>query len=423
MEGVSQAAADQEPEILVGDREQLFHLLAEAAEIEHTLMCSYLYAAFSLKTRPEDGLSPEELEAVGRWRETIVSVAIDEMAHLLLVANLSIAVGGRPHFTRPNFPVATGYFPSGVVVRLTPFDRDTLDHFIFLERPKGIDREDGDGFAHEEEYVREEAYHGLMPSVQDYRTVSHLYEALRENLIGCTRRYGPEALFIGPVVGQIGPDVVSLDGVAVIEDLNSAVRAIDLIVEPGEGSPEDRDDSHYRRFVAIRGEYDALSRANPAFTPAWPVATNPVMRRPPEPEDKVFVDQPSAARVLDFANAIYAMLLRLLVQAFGRTGAGAAKAKEQHIGAAIGLMHVLAKAATALAAMPASADHPGTNAGLSFTMLRGVEPFFGGAAERALIAERLKELRGGALALAGVHPHLDGLDKPLGALIELYDAG
>jgi hypothetical protein len=146
------------------------------------------------------------------------------------------------------------------------------------------------------------------------------------------------------------------------------------------------------------------------------------MRRPPEPEDKVFVDEPSAARVLDFANAIYAMLLRLLVQAFGRTGPDAAKAKEQHIGAAIGLMHALAKAATALAAMPASAAHPGINAGVSFTMLRGVEPFFGGAAERALIVERLKELRGGALALVGLHPNLDGLDEPLAALIQLYDA-
>jgi hypothetical protein len=109
------------------------------------------------------------------------------------------------------------------------------------------------------------------------------------------------------------------------------------------------------------------------------------------------------------------------VQAFGRTGRDAAKAKDLHIGAAIGLMHALAKAATALASMPASASHPGTNAGLSFTMLRGVEPFFGGAAERALIAERLKELRGGALALAGLHPDLEGLDKPLGALIELYE--
>lgn len=413
--------AVQEPEILVGDREQLFHLLAEAAEIEHTLMCSYLYAAFSLKTRSEDGLSPDELAAVRRWRETIISVAIDEMAHLLLVSNLSIAVGGRPHFTRPNFPIAPGYFPSGVVVRLTPFDRDTLDHFIFLERPKGIRHEDGDGFEHEQDYVREEAHHGLMPSVQDYHTVSHLYEALRENLIACTRRYGPEALFIGPVESQVGPDVVSLDGVADIDDLNSAVRAIDLIVEQGEGSPQDREDSHYRRFVAIRDEYDALGKANPAFAPAWPVATNPVMRRPPEPEDKVFIDEPSAARVLDFANAIYAMLLRLLVQAFGHTGAEAEKVKALHIGAAIQLMHALGKAASALASLPASPDHPGTHAGLSFTMLRGVEPFFGGAAERTLITERLKELRGGALALAGLHPDLDGLDEPLAQLVGLYE--
>lgn len=29
-----------EEDIIVGSREQLFHLLAEASEIEHTLMCS-----------------------------------------------------------------------------------------------------------------------------------------------------------------------------------------------------------------------------------------------------------------------------------------------------------------------------------------------------------------------------------------------
>lgn len=37
-----------EPPITVGGREQLFNLLAEASEIEHALMCSYLFAAFSL---------------------------------------------------------------------------------------------------------------------------------------------------------------------------------------------------------------------------------------------------------------------------------------------------------------------------------------------------------------------------------------
>lgn len=54
-ESGAKAALEPEPEIVVGTREQLFHLLAEAAEIEHTLMCSYLYAAFSLKRAGERG--------------------------------------------------------------------------------------------------------------------------------------------------------------------------------------------------------------------------------------------------------------------------------------------------------------------------------------------------------------------------------
>ena len=54
-ENGEETALGLEPEIVVGTREQLLHLLAEAAEIEHTLMCSYLYAAFSLKRAGERG--------------------------------------------------------------------------------------------------------------------------------------------------------------------------------------------------------------------------------------------------------------------------------------------------------------------------------------------------------------------------------
>jgi hypothetical protein len=51
-----------------------------------------------------------------------------------------------PHFQRPNFPVVPGYHPAGVVVSLAPFDPATLDHFVFLERPEGVDAKDGAGF-------------------------------------------------------------------------------------------------------------------------------------------------------------------------------------------------------------------------------------------------------------------------------------
>jgi rubrerythrin len=75
--------------VVVGSREQLLHLLAEAAEIEHTLMCSYLYAAFSLKRTGEAGVSPELGQTLDRWRKTIMEVAVEEMGHLVIVAQLS----------------------------------------------------------------------------------------------------------------------------------------------------------------------------------------------------------------------------------------------------------------------------------------------------------------------------------------------
>ncbi len=108
-EAVVQEVAGQA--VVVGSRDQLLHLLAEAAEIEHTLMCSSLYAAFSLKQAGELGVSAAQGELLDRWRKTSMDVAIEEIGHLVIVANLTVAVGGRPHFGRPIFPVAAGYFP------------------------------------------------------------------------------------------------------------------------------------------------------------------------------------------------------------------------------------------------------------------------------------------------------------------------
>lgn len=63
-QGDTAADAAPEPEIVIGTREELLHRLAEAAEIEHTLMCSYLYAAFSLKRADESGVSQVQGDAL-----------------------------------------------------------------------------------------------------------------------------------------------------------------------------------------------------------------------------------------------------------------------------------------------------------------------------------------------------------------------
>src|ERR1700712_3644450 len=61
------------------DREAVLHALYEAAELEHNLMCTYLYAAFSLKDGASEGLNPEEADAVARWRRTLIAVSVEEM--------------------------------------------------------------------------------------------------------------------------------------------------------------------------------------------------------------------------------------------------------------------------------------------------------------------------------------------------------
>ena len=136
-------------------REHLIHLLTEAAEVEHNILCSYLYAVFSLKVGVEEGFTLREADAVRRWAQVLQDVAMEEMGHLATVNNLLVAVGGSPHFDRPNLPLAPGYHPSCFVVRLSPFDRATLDHFIYLERPEEEPLPDAKPFEHPPELPRD----------------------------------------------------------------------------------------------------------------------------------------------------------------------------------------------------------------------------------------------------------------------------
>ena len=102
--------------VRLADREAILHALYEAAELEHNLMCTYLYAAFSLRDA-EDGLAPDEAEATGRWRRALLDVAVEEMAHLAAVWNITSALGGSPRVGRGNFPLDPGYLPASVVVK------------------------------------------------------------------------------------------------------------------------------------------------------------------------------------------------------------------------------------------------------------------------------------------------------------------
>src|SRR5260221_14311902 len=73
-------AAPEAP-FLIEDREALIYMLCEAAELEHGIMCQYLFAALSLKQATDEGLTEAELAPGNRRRPRGLHVATQEMLH------------------------------------------------------------------------------------------------------------------------------------------------------------------------------------------------------------------------------------------------------------------------------------------------------------------------------------------------------
>jgi len=61
MSGEAEGQPAAEPALTVDTREELVYLLGQACEIEHGLMCEYLYAQFSLKRGLDEGLTEGQL--------------------------------------------------------------------------------------------------------------------------------------------------------------------------------------------------------------------------------------------------------------------------------------------------------------------------------------------------------------------------
>src|SRR5205814_7604242 len=138
--------APPEAPFVIEHREALIYMLCEAAELEHGIMCQYLFAAFSLKQSTDEGLTAAQVEKVQKWRRIVLDVARQEMLHLALVQNLLTSIGAAPHLGRPNLPSPAHYLPPGVQLALMPFGDRALRHFLFLERPEGMPVEDADVF-------------------------------------------------------------------------------------------------------------------------------------------------------------------------------------------------------------------------------------------------------------------------------------
>jgi CDGSH-type Zn-finger protein/uncharacterized Fe-S cluster protein YjdI len=379
-------------------REALVHQLYEAAELEHNLMCTYLYAAFSLRSGTDEGLSAAEADATARWRRAILKVAIEEMGHLTAVWNITAALGGSPRFGRMNFPLDTGGLPASVVVRLAPFSDEVLQHFIFLERPTGSAEPDGSGFTAEFQFIRGDARPRVTPMPIDYDTVGAFYETLAKNVREFVARVGEKEAFCGDRNLQLSRKEIDFQGCDPVICSITAIKAFEAIVSQGEGASTENPDSHYCRFIAIRDELRALRAKNPGFEPAFPAAVNPVLRRPVRAGARVWLEHEETAATVDVANTAYMLMLRLISHSYLLPRPHPAKAL--CVDLALGLMRAMTPLAERAARLPAGPANPGCNGGMSFTALRDAAPIPPGVSAGKFFLERLRELLAGTRALA-----------------------
>ena len=328
-------------------REKAHILLDAAAEVEHALMVEYLYAAYSLRA-PGGGETAAQGTALVRWVRTIVTVAKEEMGHLLTVENLLVALGLPPNLEREDFPFRSDLYPFRF--HLEPLSRLSLAKYVMAESPTVPPAGTEAVFAEiaallagsmvEVNHVATlYAYVGLvfapaegLPEIIDAeadparRRYLEIVQALGAEVVPA----GEEAAwhlgageYTGAAAAQADADDWRSDagpdgaGPKVLKatDAQSALLALAVIAVQGEGPGNTVEgDSHFVRFLNIfrgTGTLPAFPLPDDAWQPARPVPRDPRL-----PEDVVaegtLIEDPLAQAWCRVANGSYGVLLGLI---------------------------------------------------------------------------------------------------------------
>jgi hypothetical protein len=208
--------------------------LQKALELEHSTIPPYLTAMYSIKR--------------GRNRDiyrTLYSIALEEMLHFSIVCNLINAIGGNPiiYDSRfvPSYPCTLPLnINNSFIVSLERFSmKQLVDVFMEIEEPeKPLIFPELFSFKHFNENPT-------------YGTIGLFYSAIKEKINAIDFEYFP-----GNPHLQVVSNRYSESELFPILKKEDAIRAIDIIVEQGEGttkSPVDQFNhlAHYYRFKEI----------------------------------------------------------------------------------------------------------------------------------------------------------------------------
>ena len=380
--------------VRIENRAQLIYLLTEAAELEHEILCCYLFASFSMKDSEDEGLTSAQLEAVRRWRSMIGEIVVQEMTHLASACNLLTAIGGTPHLVRPNLPTASRAYPPAFRLQLVPFSFEAVQQFILLEQPE-IMQEGGGREDYRAQAVPLERLGDIFSSERNFSTVGELYRGIEDGVTYLSQKLGEANLFVGAPEVQTSAPFFVMPGLSPVHDLASALEAIQVIVEQGEGAGPEVEDSHYRRFLKIHDEYATALVDDPGFQPARPVLRSPYATLPNDLADGsnvAMIDDHLAADACNLFDGCYELMVQILGRLFAHSGESDAELgtlADIAVGLMIEVVQPLGRAVTLL---PAGPSHPGQNAGPSFRLSRTAAIPAHSAPARAIFHERLIEL-------------------------------
>ena len=274
-------------------------LLHTAAEVEHSLMVQYLYAAYSLGGAqvPED-----KKELVNSWRREILKIAKEEMGHLASVQNLLHLVGGALNLEREDFPFRNELYPFRF--RLEPLTKDSLAKYVFAEMPPNLTGDDI-------EEIKRRANRANMENPVNH--VGLLFKALvelfeRKNADGT---FALTDLLKESETYQAGSEWTAGNTNFVLDKVKTRDEAITLIkdiAEQGEGitKTEDLQHSHYLRFRAI---YDAFPEAGD-WQPSQKLPSNPNTTSTPDPDESMEEDL-KGGRIINRNTLLWAQLLNI----------------------------------------------------------------------------------------------------------------
>jgi hypothetical protein len=250
--------------------------LLQAAELEHQLMVQYLFAAYSLKTEPDEFAGAVNAHQSARrnrgWRDRILGIAREEMGHLITVQQVIQSLGGKPHFDRDSFPILQHFYPFDFT--LEPLSMESLAKYLWSEKPMETKELTRDTLLGSDRAEIENLVYGHAPN-----ELGKLY-----NSILCGLALLPCEAFEADVANQTDlsrwPGLGRLAIVERVADKAAALKAVQMIVEQGEGHLSAKVESHFHRFLDLYREFRQAVAAGEE--PSRKIATDPNTADPNE---------------------------------------------------------------------------------------------------------------------------------------------